>query len=98
MVRWLSAGTWNVRRAIRRRTVMIALGLTVAPTASGCGSQGADRARVDYSRNPYALTCDVVLAIDSVKARQFHKAAFALAGEVRLPGTHRNIVWGRFVY
>jgi hypothetical protein len=65
---------------------------------SGCGSQGADRARVDYSRNPYALTCDVVLAIDSVKARQFHKAAFALAGEMRLPRTHRNIVWGRFVY
>ena len=39
-----------------------------------------------------------MLAIDSVKASQFHQAAFALAGEVRVRGTHRNLVWGRLVY
>jgi hypothetical protein len=86
-----------LRRGMRRRAALVALGLAVA-TVAGCGAERAERAPVDYSRNPYALTCDVVLAIDSVNASQFHKAAFALAREVRQPGTHRNIIWGRFVY
>lgn len=95
MVRRLLASSWNARRRAAWYAAFVA---AAATTAAGCGDRRADRARVDYSKNPYALTCDQVLAIDSVKAKQFHSAAFALAGEVRLPGTHRNIIWGRFVY
>jgi hypothetical protein len=93
------------RGGLRGPAALVALGLVAASIAVGCGSERAQTTpsrdlspTVDYSEHPYALTCGHVLAIDSVKARQFHKAAFALAGDVRVPGTHRNIVWGRFVY
>jgi hypothetical protein len=84
----------------------LALALIAAAIAAGCGDDSAeaparhgDPAEDAYfSRHPEALTCGHVLAIDSVKAAQFHKAAYALADDVRLPGTHRNIIWGRFVY
>jgi hypothetical protein len=101
LIGWLRAGSCDAHRGLRRRVALVAVGLIAATTAA-CGDEsGGNTSRdppVDHGRNPYALTCAQVLAIDSVKARQFHKAAFTLAGEVRLPGTHRNIIWGRFVY
>lgn len=53
---------------------------------------------VFFSRHPYALTCERVLATDQSKAKEFHIAALALAREVRVRGTNRNQRWARFVY
>jgi hypothetical protein len=94
---------------MRHRALLVAV---VVLVAAGCGDSdgpsttedGESRARelergYDYfSRHPYALTCERVLAIDSAKAQQFHIAALSLAREVRLPGTNRNQIWQRFVY
>jgi hypothetical protein len=94
------------RRGRRRGGAWIAFGFIAASLAVGCGGERVETAArhgdpsrdAYYSRHPYALTCDHVLAIDSVKAHQFHIAAFALADDVRLPRTNRNLVWGRFIY
>jgi hypothetical protein len=94
---------------MRQRALLVAV---VVLVAAGCGESdgpsttedGEDRARElergyeYFSKHPYALTCERVLAIDSVKARQFHIAALSLAREVRLPDTNRNQLWQRFVY
>jgi hypothetical protein len=51
-----------------------------------------------FSRNPQALTCGRVLAIDTNKARQFHLAAFALARDAQVRDENRNQTWARMVY
>jgi hypothetical protein len=83
--------------------------VVVAVTGAGCGEDGSPaprpgdaardpRAYDFYRDNPYALTCEHVLAIHSAKAQQFHIAAHSLARDVHPPQTNRNQVWARLVH
>lgn len=83
----------------------LAAPLVVAVVAASCG--GGDELSLEerrqqqdlyFSKHPHAITCDHVLAVDRIKARQFHIAAASLADEVRLPKTNRQMRWARFVY
>ena len=66
--------------------------VAIAALAAGCGAESAERPvtlgdpskDAYFSRHPYALTCEHVLAVDSVKAGQFHMAARRLARDVPL--------------
>jgi hypothetical protein len=94
---------------MRQRALLVAV---VVLVAAGCGESDAPSTTEDgesrarelergyeyFSKHPYALTCERVLAIDSAKAQQFHIAALSLAREVHLPDTNRNQLWQRFVY
>jgi hypothetical protein len=73
---------------------------------AGCGEDDADRdpaqaikredARI--TKDPYALTCERVQAIETNEARRFHLAAFALAEDAPVHGINRQKVWARMVY
>jgi hypothetical protein len=88
------------RGAAAKALALLALVVLPALAATTCGDGESAKPRSDafYSQHPYSLTCEQVLAIDYGKARQFHIAAFALAGEVRLPDTNRNLIWERLVF
>jgi hypothetical protein len=93
--------TRNHRRgAAGTALALLALVALPALAATTCGDGESARPRSDafYRQHPYSLTCEQVLAMEYRKARQFHIAAFALAGEVRLPDTTRNLIWERLVF
>ena len=93
-------GTRKHRRgaAAKALALLALVVLPLAATTCGDGENAKPRSDTFYRQHPYSLTCEQVLAIDYGKARQFHIAAFALAGEVRLPDTNRNLIWERLVF
>jgi hypothetical protein len=92
---------------MRKARDLAVLGALAALATVGCSDEKAaepdpagtlERQDAFFSRNPHALTCERVLAIDTNKARQFHLAAFSLARGARVRGENRNQTWARMVY